>query len=87
MCGREYRTPLNLALNDEVENVRNNGLNYTNQLQEWYRQAFTSVNYLMRTQAQQMKQRYDIRVEECSFAESDYVLYYVLPRKQGRNKR
>jgi transposase InsO family protein len=44
MYGHEYRTPLDLTLNAEVENETSTGLDYSDQLREWYRQAFTSVN-------------------------------------------
>jgi hypothetical protein len=70
-----------------VENETSTGLDYTDQLRERYRQAFTSVNSRMRTQAQRMKQRYDARVKECSFAEGEYVWYYVPRKKQGRNQK
>ena len=41
----------------------------------------------MQTQTQRMKQRYDARVREGSFAEGDFVWYYVPRRKQGRNQK
>jgi hypothetical protein len=87
MYGREYRTPLDLVLNVEMENETSTGLDYTDQLRERYRQAFASVNSRMKTQTQRMKQRYDARVKERSFTEGDYVWYYVPRRKQGRNQK
>jgi hypothetical protein len=73
MYGREYRTPLDLVLNVEMDNETSTMLDYTYQLRERYRQAFASVNSRMKTQTQLNKQRYNARVKEHSFTEGDYV--------------
>jgi hypothetical protein len=71
MYGHDYRTPLDLTLNAEVEKETSTGFYYKDQLRQRYRQAFTTVNSRTITQAQRMKQQYDTRVKECSFAESN----------------
>ena len=61
MFGREYRTPLDLTLNISTDRTSHDLTDYTAQLKERIRAAYTAVNEHMKSKTQRMKNRYDAK--------------------------
>jgi hypothetical protein len=87
MYGREYRTPIDLAMGIGETAYGNNTIDYVDQLQRHLSEAYAEVNNKLRTYTQRMKQRYDLRVREQPLQSGQFAMFYIPQRKIGRNQK
>ena len=87
MYGREYRTPLDLAMGIGNASYGDTTIDYVDQLQQHLKDAYVNVNERLKTYTQRMKQRYDNKVKEQPLLEGQFAMFYVPQRKIGRNQK
>jgi len=87
MFGREVRAPVDLVFEIPVQDSSSSYDDYTINLEDRMRQAYSLVRKHLGVAAERMKRQYDLRVRPQTYRQGQWVLYYNPRKFQGKQQK